>query len=110
MIAASIFNSGILATPRPGEEATFDYVTAAPETLGRAHRIADVCEAHGVTLPQVAMAFPRLHPAVAGIVVGMRSPAQVRDNVEAFTAGIPGDLWSDLLDEGLLAEHAPVRA
>ena len=41
----------------------------------RANRIADVCAVHGVTLPQAAMAFPLRHPAVAGIVVGMRSAA-----------------------------------
>lgn len=74
MLAASIFNSGLLATPRPAAGAPFDYEPASPELLRRAHRIADVCEAHGVTLPQAAMAFPLYHPATAGIVTACAPP------------------------------------
>ncbi|MGW3286340.1 aldo/keto reductase [Streptomyces sp. NPDC001002] len=110
VIAASIFNSGLLATARPPEGATFDYAPAAPDMLERAHRIADVCEAHGVTLPELAMAFPLRHPAVAGIVVGMRTADEVHRNTAAFGAEIPDQVWDDLRGEGLLDERAPVRA
>ena len=108
VLAASIFNSGLLATPRPVTGAHFDYAPAAPELLARAHRIADVCEAHGATLPQVAMAFPLHHPVVAGIVVGMRSAAEARRNAASFEAGVPAQVWADLRREGLLDERAPV--
>jgi D-threo-aldose 1-dehydrogenase len=107
VLAASVFNSGLLATGRPEPGARFDYVPAAPELLRRVHRIADVCEGHGVTVPQVAMAFPLLHPVVAGIVVGMRSADEVQSNLTAFGARIPGGVWSDLRAEGLLDERAP---
>jgi D-threo-aldose 1-dehydrogenase len=106
VLAASIFNSGLLATPRPGHDARFDYEPASAEMLRRAHRIADVCEAHGVTLPQAAMAFPLRHPAVAGIVVGMRTAEEVRRNLAAFTGPVPGRLWADLAGAGLLDERA----
>jgi D-threo-aldose 1-dehydrogenase len=65
-------------------------------------------EAHGVTLPQVAMAFPLRHPAVAGIVVGIRSAAEARRNAEAVAAPIPAQVWADLRGAGLLDERAPV--
>ena len=107
VLAASIFNSGLLATARPSASATFDYGPATPQTLERAHRIADVCEAHGVTLPAAAMAFPLHHPVVAGIVVGMRTEDEVRRNVTAFGPDIPARLWDDLRGEGLLDERAP---
>jgi D-threo-aldose 1-dehydrogenase len=107
VLAASVFNSGLLATPRPAAGAWFDYEPATPELLRRAHRIADVCEAHGVTLPQAAMAFPLQHPVVAGIVAGMRSADEVRRNVELFGAGVPGRVWAELRDEGLIDERAP---
>ncbi|MGH4031555.1 aldo/keto reductase [Actinomycetota bacterium Odt1-20B] len=106
LVAASVFNSGLLATPRPAEGAYFDYVPASAQRLRRAHRVADVCEAHGVTLPQAAMAFPLRHPVVAGIVVGMRSADEVLANVAAFEAHIPEGLWGDLLSEGLIDERA----
>jgi D-threo-aldose 1-dehydrogenase len=109
VLAASIFNSGVLASPRPAEGTPFDYAPASPEVLRRAHEIADICEAHGVSLPQAAMAFPLRHPAVAGIVVGMRSPEEVRHNVASFQANIPDQLWADLVEAGLLDGRAPVR-
>ncbi|MGW0337022.1 aldo/keto reductase [Streptomyces sp. NPDC003011] len=110
VLAASVFNSGLLATPRPAEGAPFDYEPASPQVLRRAREIADVCEAHGVTLPQAAMAFPLRHPAVAGIVLGMRSPEEVRRNVASFGADIPDQVWADLMEAGLIDERAPVRA
>lgn len=106
VIAASVFNSGLLAVPRPAGGAHFDYETAAPEVVERANRIADVCEAHGVTLPQAAMAFPLQHPAVAGIVVGMRSAEEARRNSESFAAEVPAQVWADLRAAGLLGPTA----
>jgi D-threo-aldose 1-dehydrogenase len=106
VLAAAVFNSGVLAAPRPPADTTYDYAPAPPELLRRANRIADVCEAHGATLPQAAMAFPLLHPVVAGVVVGMRSAAEVRSNVASFAAGPPAALWSDLCAEGLVDERA----
>ncbi|MFK4100336.1 aldo/keto reductase [Streptomyces sp. NPDC019531] len=108
VLAASVFNSGLLASARPTEGATFDYAPAAPRLLERAHRLADVCEAHGVSLPELAMAFPLRHPAVAGIVVGMRTADEVHSSLAAFGTEIPARLWEDLRGEGLLDERAPV--
>ncbi|GAB2620311.1 aldo/keto reductase [Streptomyces capparidis] len=107
VLAASVFNSGLLATPRPAPDARFDYRPASEEVLRRAHRVADVCEAHGVTLPEAAMAFPLRHPAVAGIVVGMRTAEEVRRNLAAFGARVPDGLWTDLADAGLIDERVP---
>lgn len=61
-------------------------------------------------LPQAAMAFPLRHPAVAGVVLGMRSPEEVRLDAAAFGVRIPDGLWSDLREAGLLDERAPVGA
>jgi D-threo-aldose 1-dehydrogenase len=108
VVAAAAFNSGVLAQRRPAAGARYGYDEASPTVLERANRIADVCAAHGVTLPQAAMAFPLTHPAVAGVVVGMRSPDEVRENLAAFVAGVPVQLWSDLRDHGLLDERVPV--
>jgi len=107
VLAASVFNSGILATPSPAAGAHYDYEPASPELLRRAHRIADVCEAHSVTLPQAAMAFPLRHPVVAGIVVGMRSAEEAQRNAESLRAAIPADMWADLRGEDLLDHRAP---
>ncbi|MFI0237798.1 aldo/keto reductase [Streptomyces sp. NPDC016845] len=105
MVAVSVFNSGLLATDRPAAGAHYDYGAATPELLERAHRIADICEAHEVSVPQAAMAFPLLHPAVAAVAIGMRTAQEVRQNIAAFAAPVPAELWSELCGEGLLDER-----
>ena len=106
VLAAAVFSSGVLAAPRPPADARYDYRPASPELLRRVNRVADVCEAHGVTLPQAAMAFPLLHPVVVGVVAGMRSATEVQSNAASFRAVVPAALWSDLAAEGLVDERA----
>jgi D-threo-aldose 1-dehydrogenase len=107
ILAAAIFNSGLLASARPVEGARFDYAPASRELLKKAHRIADICEAHGVTLPVAAIAFPLAHPVVAGVVIGMRSADEVRANLESFDTVVPDQVWADLRSEGLIDDRAP---
>ena len=108
VIAAAVFHSGVLAQNRLGAGAMFGYRTAPSAVLDRANRIAEVCAAHTVTLPQAAMAFPLTHSAVTGVVLGMRSAAEVRQNVSFFAAAVPAQRWSDLCAEGLLDERVPI--
>ncbi|GAB3220745.1 aldo/keto reductase [Glycomyces halotolerans] len=105
VIAAGVFNSGILADPRPG--ATFNYTAAEPHLVDRAQAIADICSRHEVPLRAAALQFPAFHPAVASILVGARNPAEVDDALAMFAHPIPAALWQDLKRNGLLAEEAP---
>jgi D-threo-aldose 1-dehydrogenase len=105
VLAASIFNSGLLATPRPGRDARFHYGPVPEEVLRRAHRIADICAAHGVTLPEAAIAFPLRHPAVAGVVVGVRNAEEIQRNLAAYASRVPERLWTDLATAGLIDER-----
>ncbi|GAA4435079.1 aldo/keto reductase [Actinokineospora soli] len=97
VLAAGVFNSGILATDTPG--GTYDYRPAASGLRDRAARIAAICASHGVRLPQAAMAYAGRHPAVASVVVGAQDPDQVRRNAELFATPVPDALWSDLDEE-----------
>ena len=110
VVAAAVFNSGVLAQRRPVAGAMYGYDQASPSVLERANRIAEVCAAYGATLPQAAMAFPLTHPAVAGVVLGMRSAAEVRQNLAAFATGVPVQLWQELSSQGLLDERVPLPA
>ncbi len=106
IIAGGVFNSGVLAGPAPG--ARYNYVPAPPEIVERARRIASVCERHGVPLTAAAVRFPLGHPAVASVLVGCRSPEEVKENVEMFSHPIPADVWQELKHERLLSEEVPV--
>jgi D-threo-aldose 1-dehydrogenase len=94
IVAAAIFNSGLLAKPRPGGR--YEYGEVPGELLARAERIADVCERHGVTLPEAALQFPLREPAVRSVVVGAATPEQVRENARRMEAEIPEALWDEL--------------
>jgi D-threo-aldose 1-dehydrogenase len=106
VIAGGVFNSGLLAQADPQPDATFDYARAAAARLARARAIAAICARHGVTLPQAAVAFSGRHPAVASVVVGMRSPAEVAEDVAFATSPVPADMWRELVTEGLLPPAA----
>ncbi|MBB6627712.1 aldo/keto reductase [Nocardioides sp. KIGAM211] len=96
VVAAGVYNSGLLARPRPAADAHYNYAPAPSELLARVHALADACEAHGVSLPEAALAFPFRHPAVVSVVVGAAAPGQVADAVDRHRRTIPDDLWTDL--------------
>jgi D-threo-aldose 1-dehydrogenase len=108
VVAAGVFNSGLLARRSPKVGAKHDYVEASPQVVGRARAIATVCEAHGTTLPAAALAFAAAHPAVVSVCVGARSAAQIERNAALFAERIPPDLWAELKARRLVREDAPV--
>ena len=87
VIAAAVFNSGILADPT--DDATYFYSPASAETLARARAMQAVCARHGVTLAAAALQFAAAHPVVESVLVGMRSPEEVAANTAAFSQPIP---------------------
>lgn len=105
VVIGGVFNSGLLADPRPG--ATFDYKVAPPDKLGRALACKEVCERHGVPLEAAALQFPAAHPAVCSVLVGARSPQELGHDLRSFEMPIPAALWEELRAEGLIPEVAP---
>jgi D-threo-aldose 1-dehydrogenase len=107
VVAVGVFNSGILARPRPGPGDKYNYQDAAPEVIARANEIADICEQHGTTLHAAAIAFPLAHPCVVNVTLGMRSAAEVQRNAHLYNSEVPPGLWPDLRAAGLLRPDAP---
>jgi len=95
IIAAGVFNSGILANPVKG--ATYDYAPASDELLAKAVRIREVLEGHQVSLTSAALQFPLRHPAVKSVLVGCRSAAEVATNIREFDKTIENKVWDDLV-------------
>jgi len=94
IIAGGVFNSGILADPKPGT--TYNYSVAPPQLVDRAARLNAICKRHGVDLKAAAIQFPLRHPAVALVLTGCRSVAEVEENVRMFETSIPEVLWDEL--------------
>lgn len=102
IIAAGVFNSGILANPVPGS--FFNYAPASPKVLAHVLKLEELLAEFDITLEQAAIQFPMQHPAVKAVVVGCRTEAEVKVNINAFDVAIPQSAWSSLAkfiqDEG----------
>jgi D-threo-aldose 1-dehydrogenase len=109
VVAVGVFNSGLLSRDRPAEGMKYDYENAPPALVARARAIADVCAAHGTTLPAAAIAFPYTHPSIINVTLGMRNRDQVQRNVELHDQHIPGGLWDDLRTQGLIRVDVPAE-
>ena len=107
LMLGGVFNSGILATG-PVAGAKYNYKPAPPEILARVAAIEAVCTRHGVPLRRAALHFPLGHPAVASLVMGAVSPAEVADQIAEFSAPVPAALWAELKAQGLLGADVPV--
>ncbi|MGW0558246.1 aldo/keto reductase [Streptomyces sp. NPDC002926] len=107
VVVGGVFNSGLLADPRPG--ARYDYTAAPDGILQRALRLKAVAERHGVPLRAAALHYPFGHPAVAGVLVGARSADEVRDAAELLGRSVPPGLWDELRAEGLLPKDGDAR-
>jgi D-threo-aldose 1-dehydrogenase len=105
VLIGGVMNSGVLADPRAG--ARFDYGPAGPEVLDRARRLALACEHRGVPLRAAAIQFPLAHPAVAGLIAGVRRVEHLEEYPEFMRWPIPPILWDDLRAEGLIGADAP---
>lgn len=108
VVVGGVYNSGLLADPRPG--APYDYAAAPPELVRRALDIADVCGEFGVPLRAAALRFPFGHPSVVSAVVGAATPEEVRDNAALFSYDIPAAMWGALVGRGLLDADIPLPA
>ncbi|WP_350347611.1 aldo/keto reductase [Agromyces sp. G08B096] len=103
IVAAGVFNSGVLADPAGSP--WFDYKPAPDALVRRARALEALCLAHGVELRHAAARFAlRLDP-VEAVVVGARTADEVRDLADGAAAAIPDELWAEL--EAVTAGAAP---
>jgi D-threo-aldose 1-dehydrogenase len=116
LLIGGAFNSGILARgvrhlrEKPNSAVStlkFNYGEAPARVVERVARIEAVCDRYDVALPSAALSFPYAHGAVASVLTGASSVAELRQNVEAFAAKIPAAFWEALRSEGLLDPRAP---
>lgn len=110
ILAAAVFNSGILATDDPGRGATFDYGPADRAVIERAQAMARIAHRHGSTLPELAAQYPLMHPAVRAVVMGGASADQVSRNGALVARPVAEQVWQELREEGLISGSTLGRA
>jgi D-threo-aldose 1-dehydrogenase len=100
VLAAGVFNSGVLVNPIPGT--TYDYAEAPSEIINHAKALHRAIKPHGVPVSAVGLQFPLRHPAVKAILTGARSEAELKSNLQDFDLELPSELWADLENKGLI--------
>ena len=103
LVIGGPFNSGVLA----GGD-TWDYGTVPVEVRTRVAALSACCSEYGVPLPAAALQFPLAHPAVASVIPGLRSPAELADTLSWTGHAIPPAFWAALKDGGLVHQDAPL--
>ena len=109
IIAAGVFNSGILATGiSGGQPPHYDYESPPQDISARVADLEAICGRFGVPLPAVALQFATAHPAIICAVIGTADPGLVRDDAAMAALPIPAALWQALRESGLLSAEAPL--
>ena len=109
IIIGGPYNSGVLASgARPG--AKFNYADAPSAVLEKVRKVESVCARHAVSMKAAALQFPLAHPAVAAVIPGARSVAELEENFKLIREPIPAEFWADLRQEGIVPEEAPLPA
>ena len=109
VIIGGPFNSGILATGAT-DDARYDYQPAPPAVMQKVKGMNAMCIRHGITLQAAALQFPLGHSAVASVIPGMRSLAELETNLANMAMDIPSDFWAELKARELIDPEAPTPA
>jgi D-threo-aldose 1-dehydrogenase len=103
LIIGAPYSSGILASGAvPG--AKFCYLDAQPQVMEKVRQIESVCRDHSVPLKAAALQFTLCHPAIATVIPGGGSVAEVEENFRMLSHPIPTELWTALQRRGLLPQ------
>ena len=94
ILAAGVFNSGVLAAPTEG--ATFHYAPVPSDVLARVRAMEATCRRHGMPLAAAALQYPLRYDAVDTVLVGARTAAEIDQDAELLELRIPAALWDEL--------------
>jgi D-threo-aldose 1-dehydrogenase len=106
VVAGAPYNSGLLAVGTSAP-ATFNYEPTPRSVLDKARRIERVCVEFEVPLKAAALQFILAHPAIASVIPGARSSAELEDNIRMVEFPIPAPFWRTLKERALIDQSAP---
>lgn len=95
VIAAAVFNSGLLAAKDP-HQAHYNYSTVPDSIAEKSRRLQELCTTFGVPMTAAALQFPLRHRAVDSVVVGTARASAIRENIESLRVTIPDEFWDAL--------------
>ncbi|MET7387723.1 aldo/keto reductase [Streptomyces sp. NPDC005529] len=103
VVVGGPYSSGILAGG-----AHFEYQQAPAHIVDRVERIKAVTQRHGVGIKAAALQFSLAHPATVAAIPGATRPSRIAEDVAALGESVPAGFWTELREERLIAQDAPV--
>lgn len=95
IIAAGIFNSGIMATG-PVKGAYFNYAPASDEILAKVTTIYKMCDKYEVSPIAAAIQFPFRHKSTVSVLLNALSGKHMINNMHHLSASIPTEFWEEI--------------
>ncbi|MEO6124009.1 MAG: aldo/keto reductase [Ilumatobacteraceae bacterium] len=102
VVAAGVFNSGILAAPAQDPTAQYDYSEPPADIVDRVRRLRSFVEARGCSLHGAALVFAATRPGVDAVCFGARTPAEVDEALDALDIGVDPTVWEAAIEAGLI--------
>ncbi|MFJ4835873.1 aldo/keto reductase [Streptomyces sp. NPDC088747] len=106
VMVTGVYQSGLLADPRPG--APHGYTRLPAELARQVTAWHTICGSFDVPAKAVAVQFPFGHPAVTSIVVGARTPDEVDETARMLAHPVPHEFWTAARTAGLLPAGVPL--
>ena len=94
-IAASPFNSGILATGARAD-AYYNMRPATRLVQAQVEQLERICRRHDVPLATAALAFPLRHPAVSTIVFGAKTADEFSETFARLSENVSDRFWQEM--------------
>lgn len=101
VVAAAVFNTGILATGAV-PTARYEYALASAEIVGRVRQWEELCRGFAVPLGAAAVQFPLRDSRVSSALVGIRTTEELETNIRWVRWPIPEEMWGLAEEEGLI--------
>lgn len=104
LVSGAGYNSGYIAgKPR------YNYKESIPVAIEKKFKkMKDIAKDHQVDLVHAALQFVLAADEFVSIIPGASSPAQVKDNMDAWKTKIPTDFWKELQDQELIDPKAQI--
>ncbi len=87
---------------------TWNYAKAPEHITQRVKDLEAFCKEMQVPIGAAALQFPLTHPAVATVLPGPKSPAELDGILDWGQVRIPDDFWTALADRRLVAPGTPL--
>ena len=103
VVVGGPFNGGALMGT-----GTWNYSKAPEHITKRIKELEAFCKEMGVPIGAAALQFPLTHPAIATVLPGPKSPAELEGILDWWQVKIPESFWTALADRKLVAPGTPL--